>query len=706
MKCFQLSLYFWEGVSLVKKIDFHIHTVSNPNKDRPFDFNPDWLIEYVKTAHLDAIAITNHNLFDIDNFNRIKEIFKNINSDIAIFPGVELDISGGHSLLIYDDNEHTVNELINANIRLKDLNLGTQGALSISDVKSIFPSWETALFVYEYGKAKSITSFWEELKEATHAAGVNRAPMAIRRELNKSEDASLLFSDAHATYQGNERNDIEKLQFKNTYMDTDTVDFTTLKKVIRDKQTSLSEQMTHGKFTQSVNGNFVELSDGLNLLIGDRGTGKSYLLEDLNRQMSGDVTYLKQFQTAVNADSELALITKEHAVSARSKWVEERSKYFDNVKTFVTSEIPNKNVDEYLERLKSYSQSYATASAARNIQLLKETKKYTVSLDWLKSALMNLKKFVLKEQRIWSVPSLKTYENSVTQFYFEMRAHYRNLIYVKKRDEFLNGILDDVQRVIERTTGAQTVPNFDIISPFLYEKKREQINAQTSDLIKDTIELESLNISNYKLVTKLKPIENADEFLTYHETKEAVHRKLIIPYKKGEFDKFFENLVTMDFVKPTQSLGEYLVIINAELQTHNGAKASGGQAAGFVLMNNLDNAKDNEVILLDEPEISLDSKFITHQLVPKLQELASNHIVVVATHNSNVGSLLRPNQIILTEYSNSLNKYIVSSGDYSSGIVKTTNSQKPFFNDFVNAMESGLVNYESKGKEYASINRE
>ena len=48
---------------MVKKIDFHIHTVSS-HKDYDFSYSPEWLKKYVRAAELDAIAITNHDLFD------------------------------------------------------------------------------------------------------------------------------------------------------------------------------------------------------------------------------------------------------------------------------------------------------------------------------------------------------------------------------------------------------------------------------------------------------------------------------------------------------------------------------------------------------------------------------------------------------------------------------------------------------------------
>ncbi|WP_251713325.1 hypothetical protein [Lactococcus ileimucosae] len=70
---------------MTKKIDFHIHTIASI-KDSDFTFSLDWLRNYVETFELDSIAITNHDLFDKENFNEIAEAL----SDIKVYPGIEL----------------------------------------------------------------------------------------------------------------------------------------------------------------------------------------------------------------------------------------------------------------------------------------------------------------------------------------------------------------------------------------------------------------------------------------------------------------------------------------------------------------------------------------------------------------------------------------------------------------------------------------
>jgi predicted metal-dependent phosphoesterase TrpH len=78
----------------MKKIDLHIHTVPTIS-DAAFTFDMNKLKEYVGECKLDAIAITNHNMFDLDQFNQISNLLT-----IPVFPGIEIDLESGHMLLL------------------------------------------------------------------------------------------------------------------------------------------------------------------------------------------------------------------------------------------------------------------------------------------------------------------------------------------------------------------------------------------------------------------------------------------------------------------------------------------------------------------------------------------------------------------------------------------------------------------------------
>ena len=78
----------------MKKIDLHIHTISTIS-DHAFDFSLDKLIEYVESEKLEAIAITNHNLFNRQQYETIAASIS-----IPVFPGIEVDVESGHLLVI------------------------------------------------------------------------------------------------------------------------------------------------------------------------------------------------------------------------------------------------------------------------------------------------------------------------------------------------------------------------------------------------------------------------------------------------------------------------------------------------------------------------------------------------------------------------------------------------------------------------------
>ena len=63
--------------------------------DQYFEYNQTILEKYIAELSLDAIAITNHNTFDKEQYDKICEAV-----NIPVFPGIEIDIEKGHLLVI------------------------------------------------------------------------------------------------------------------------------------------------------------------------------------------------------------------------------------------------------------------------------------------------------------------------------------------------------------------------------------------------------------------------------------------------------------------------------------------------------------------------------------------------------------------------------------------------------------------------------
>ena len=76
-----------------------MHTIPT-DRDAYFEYSFETLKRYVEDAELDAIAITNHDMFDLQQFVSIRE-----GLECVVFPGIEINVDRGHLLLISDDSD-------------------------------------------------------------------------------------------------------------------------------------------------------------------------------------------------------------------------------------------------------------------------------------------------------------------------------------------------------------------------------------------------------------------------------------------------------------------------------------------------------------------------------------------------------------------------------------------------------------------------
>ena len=93
------------------KIDLHCHTLATKGEGQERNVTPELFAEKIDAAQVDIVAVTNHNHFDLDQY----EILRGAVEGVAqVWPGVELDIerwSGGkpwHMLVITSPNSKTL----------------------------------------------------------------------------------------------------------------------------------------------------------------------------------------------------------------------------------------------------------------------------------------------------------------------------------------------------------------------------------------------------------------------------------------------------------------------------------------------------------------------------------------------------------------------------------------------------------------------
>ena len=138
--------------------------------DAPFTFDLNILERYVSEAALDAIAITNHNVFDGTQFAAIDDAL-----EVVVFPGIEVTLDCGHILIVSDvtnlDAFKEQAEQVRARIAQH------RDSISVDELKDIFRNLGEHLVIPHYDKKPAITGgALERIAEYVTSGEVDNPP--------------------------------------------------------------------------------------------------------------------------------------------------------------------------------------------------------------------------------------------------------------------------------------------------------------------------------------------------------------------------------------------------------------------------------------------------------------------------------------------------------------------------------------------------
>ena len=688
---------------MVKKIDFHIHTVPSI-KDSEFTYSSKWLIKYVNEANLDAIAITNHDLFDKDNYLQVKkDMLKARNGEpVVVFPGMELALEKFHVNIVFPDS--MVDELTDFSSWLQEKHVDQNSSITIDELFTNLKNWNQGIYIVELGKSKGIDEIPIELQEVTAVGGVRNQ---FQFQIIKNEEDSLtpvLFSDAHATKIDSDpdRNDIDKLKSKSTYIQIDNCNFSEIKNCISDKS---KVSLTRDNLQDVVEIDGYNLSTGLNLVVGKRGTGKTHFLEQIKKQFDKEEIYeIAQFETA-KADSYIEKQRKEQGNKAFENWKEKYNRQFLSIKGYLDSidKSYDEDIELFLDSVKEYASDLDRKGKSQQFKLFREAPFELQTTDYIEEGLNSLLQLINNE-RIWT---LLGDSNSKRGFFIETYNELRKILIEKNKAKYIrenvNLILRNSKDFLTNQTGIRNVHDIEI-SKVIKKKQIEKSISSFLCKVITTTELKREKIHGYQIIVNLTPFQNASQFRVDFTTQESVQEDLIKPYLSKNYITFLKNLKNKKFYNST-NLAEYFMHKEVKLLDSDGTPASGGQAVGFALMMRLNEARQKNVILIDEPESSLDNAYIQTELNSALNELYKIRIFFVVTHNSTLGALLEPDYLVVTT-KNEQNEYTILTGEFSSNKISDSKlNSESSFEKFVEAMEAGIDTYHKKGEIYGNLNQ-
>lgn len=669
----------------MKRIDLHIHTVAT-DRDANFTFCMDTLKWYVTKAKLDAIAITNHNTFDAAQFREIRESLP-----IVVFPGIEIDLEDGHILLIGD-----VSDIASFESRCEEVRVSQVGQrIAARRVKDIYGNLQNYLLIPHYDKNPPIRRHTlEELSPHVIAGEVDSPKKFIRAIKDTTKLTPVLFSDVRVS------DELLRLPTRHTYLDCGELTLTAITACLRDKRkVSLSEDEGNALFQVFEDGQ--RISTGLNVLLGDRSTGKTYTLDKISevceakyiRQFSlvqqDDATYEREF----NADVERRRsVVVDHYLSSFKTVVEDVMKVDldgndGSVQQFVSSLL--KSAEE-ADRRDAYSKvAIFDASTFPD-------RENTVLVDLISSVRQVIENIEYREiiERHVDRRALMSLACELIELLWSRALEARKM-------RVVNGLIEDIKARLRVRTSALPVDDVDLYRVRMDAKRAARFNdivnslRQTSQIFEETVQ-------------GFRVVATKGAFTKATEVRSASRSKTSFGSAMKEYANPYRYLRTLmsDANLLRSELYRLFAKIEYKILNRDGFEVSGGERSEFRLLQEIKDAQNHDILLIDEPESSFDNMFLRSDVNQIIREISGTMPVVVVTHNNTVGASIGADYVLYASKSLEGGKpiYRLYSGHPTDKTLRSTDGQVISSHEIMlNSLEAGVEAYESRRGQYAAI---
>jgi ABC-type dipeptide/oligopeptide/nickel transport system ATPase subunit len=672
----------------LKKIDLHIHTVRTIS-DRPFTFSLDSLKRYVADARLDAIAVTNHDVFDAHQYHVIQNALA-----ITAFPGIEVNVEKGHVLVIADPE--SVDEFAEkaALVSKRIQNIGDN--ISVDDLTTIFGDLRRYLVIPHYDKGPAVAGeTLEKLRPYIWAGEVDSAKKFVRNTKDPSKLTPVLFSDSRMS------TELSALPTRQTFVDCGNPTLEALRECFRDKaKVALSER--DGNKLWQVFDNGQQLSSGLNVLLGARSTGKSYTLDQINSVVK-NVKYIRQFSLVQQED---ATSEREFANGVERKRSAFGDQYLSGLKrildevTTINLDADERAVEAYLNSLLRFAEETDRRDTFSNAALFHEVDFPIGNTETLHALIGSVRQVI---ENIEYRPIIEKHidTSALKRLAMELIDTLRAASLDLKKRKAVNELVKEIKQGLQVRTSALQVQDVDLYSVAM-NRRRVARFMEIVNLLKNPAVIFEDGLQGFRIEIRRQPFSGAGEI------KAASGRKLPFSDAFSVYDDPYAYLQKLKEIEELSVADHYrlFVKITYRILNKDGHEVSGGERSEFRLLQEISDAQNYDLLLVDEPESSFDNLFLKREVNQILKGISETMPVVVVTHNSTVGASVGADYVLYTskEKVDGNAIYKVYSGyptDYELRCLdgSTISSHEVL----LNSLEAGLTPYEERRLAYEAV---
>jgi len=675
-------------VVTLKKVDFHIHTVATVWDPR-FSFSKSSLERYVSEAALDAIAITNHNTFDRTQFAEISASI-----DAIVFPGIEVTLDCGHVLIVVDLTALDVFDEQAQHISKEITEVGD--SISVEDLVGVFSDLSEHLVIPHYDKKPAIKGeALEHLAPFTSCGEVDSEKKFIRVVKSDGGITPVLFSDARIC------EPLSPLPTRQTYVDCGELTIAALKSCMSDKRkVALSEHDGNTIFQIFDDGQ--KLSTGLNILLGERSTGKTFTLDRINHAYDR-VKYIRQFSLVQQDDAAYERQFSKDLKRTRSQFVEG---YLSGFKVVLNDAIEvdlradARAVEDYVTSLLESAEEADRRDAFSNAALF-DASEFPISDDQVLNELIASVRQVIENIEYREIIDKYVDIGLLKQLAVELIELLWAKGLERKKRKLVNGLVRDIKESLKRRTSAIQIEDVDLYRVMINKKKVERFSEIVKGLQKSSTISEEA-VQGFRVLATKAPFSGAGEI------KDASGVKTAFRDAFREYERPYDYLQTLleNDALTRSELYKLFVKVTYRILNQDGFEVSGGERSEFRLLQEIWDAQNYDILLIDEPESSFDNLFLRSDVNQIIREISETMPVVVVTHNNTVGASIGADYVLYakkTVEDDEVN-YSLYSGYPTDMVLRALDGREIRNHEItLNSLEAGSQTYERRRQGYEAI---
>lgn len=657
------------------KIDIHVHTKKTKKGDaKTREIDAQKFHEIISSTDVKIVAITNHNHFDLIQYNDFTEI---VVDDFQIWPGVELDIMEdgrrGHLLVIVSPNHaqsmaRTMDSLCKATTP-DDFNISIDSLISNFDKL-------TPLYIVHYKKMPDLSD-----KDIEKIIAKTSNKSRVLKEATNSISAGIFLSHGHSSIYGSDIQDwdkylasskdlpdlrlpVESFEQFCLLLNKDRKAINTLLDKKAPEEISIKPFEDH-KLLQ------IRVYNDINVFFGAKGTGKSKILEAIAGYYAGKGISAKKFESgSTNLADYYDLKGKKISIALADYGIDYCDKDIDLIKN-----AQEKDVTSLSRYLRFFSKTITNIKARKikvkdfpkeNIQI---HKREFESVNTVHKKFKEFKAYLEADKsvkRIVEESKLSGLVENLTAILDDLDEKRLESFIEQKVAYLFNGLVEKFNYEVSRKIGIPAKP---ITTGFKdYALNRINIEVAAKSILKNigkTIEIPSEYVGSLgeKGVLYCKTeirfqdgsIHDSDFKPIVSVNKEPQKRfsKVIKSINADLYSpQLFEQIAELNSIESIDSIPTILELlvfnkfftINEELYD-----PSTGESSMLLLHKEL--KEDKDVYILDEPEKSLGNEYISNVIVPLIKEKAEiGKKIFIATHDANIAVRTLPYNSVFREH--------------------------------------------------------